>query len=84
LVDRAGVAISPVAAWLLMRVERDQGVDPVELGVTHDVPVDRIEAGLDELETRKLVEGRPDRRRRRELALTKSGCEILERLLLAA
>jgi hypothetical protein len=81
VVERAGIELSPVAAWLVLRVERDRHVDPRQLSSETHVPVDRIEEGLRELLERRIVtESRSDGTRR-ELELSSEGCDILERLI---
>jgi hypothetical protein len=80
VLDRAGVSLTPVAAWLLLRIERDGHIDAPRLEREHRVAMDRIEAGLRELRERRLVvetvsDGAAP------LELSSAGCEVLEKLI---
>jgi len=80
VLDRAAVSLTPVAAWLLLRIERDRRIDPPRLEREHRVARDRIEAGLRQLRERRLVvetvsEGGA------YLELSPAGCEVLEKLI---
>ncbi len=81
IVDRAGIALSPVAAWLVLRIERDGHVDPRQLSAETNVPVDRINAGLSELMERRLVAESRSNGKGRALELSSEGCDVLERLI---
>jgi EmrB/QacA subfamily drug resistance transporter len=78
IVERAGETISPFAAWLLVRIERDPACDPLELARKHDVAADRASAAVDELRERGLITGT-----QAPYALTDAGCEVLTRLVAA-
>jgi MFS family permease len=78
--SRAGVDLSPVATWLMLRIERDGTVLPEALSVEHKVPLDRIVSGLRELRQRGLVAESVNGAGAR-LVLTPGGCQLLERLL---
>jgi EmrB/QacA subfamily drug resistance transporter len=75
VVARAGVSLSAGAAWLLVRVEQDPGLDPVALGAKHRVPAERMRAAETELRQRELIDG--------TRALTTAGRDVLERLVRA-
>ncbi|MFL6261613.1 MAG: MDR family MFS transporter [Thermoanaerobaculia bacterium] len=77
IVARAGETLTPLAAWLLTRLERDPERDPFAIGHERGVPADRVELALEELRRRSLIESRP------ELALTSAGCDMLDRLAAA-
>jgi EmrB/QacA subfamily drug resistance transporter len=81
VVDRAGIQLSPVAAWLVLRIERDRHVDVPQLSAETKVPVDRINVGLSELRERGLVNESRANGSRHELELSTAGCSVLERLI---
>jgi EmrB/QacA subfamily drug resistance transporter len=81
VVDRAGMTLSPVAAWLLLRVERDGHVNPPQLSSETNVPIDRIEVGLEELAEGGLVAEAGSNGQGRSLELSSKGCDALERLI---
>jgi EmrB/QacA subfamily drug resistance transporter len=81
LVARAGVALTPGAAWLLIRLERDPTMDPLALGRAHHVPRERVERALAELRDRGLVITSGRHQERREL--TPEGCAVLGRVVAA-
>jgi hypothetical protein len=82
IVERAGETLSPLAAWLLVQIERRPDYDPYELERNHAVSAERVTGALDELRARHLITdtgaGVPARER-----LTASGCEIHDRLVSA-
>ena len=55
LVDRAGVDLSPAAAWVLVRLREDPAADVGQLCTRFDVPPEVGDRGLAELEQRGLV-----------------------------
>jgi EmrB/QacA subfamily drug resistance transporter len=77
LVARAGVALSAIAAWLLLRIEEQPGTDPYALARRVGIAAERVDAGLAELTARQLV--RPGAAAR-SFALTASGCDAYDRL----
>jgi DNA-binding MarR family transcriptional regulator len=85
IVARAGVKLSPAAAWLLVRLGEDPTVDPVALGNAYAVPADRMCEALAELTEGGLLvaptAAGSGASRRREL--TPAGCETLERVVAA-
>ena len=84
IVARAGVDLEPLAAVLLLRIERAPHLDVESIGRVHGVPAERLNAALARLRARGLIEdagaGGPESSRRR---LTPAGCEVLERLVAA-
>jgi EmrB/QacA subfamily drug resistance transporter len=77
LAERAGVDLPPAAVWSLIRIA--EGLDPVRLAQEHEVPMDRVTAGLERLESEGLVGMRPEGGR----ALTPAGEAVLDRLVAA-
>ena len=73
----AGVALSAIAAWLLLRIEEQPGSDPYALARRVGIAAERVDAGLAELTARQLV--RPGAVAR-SFALTASGCDAYDRL----
>jgi DNA-binding MarR family transcriptional regulator len=83
IVARAGVRLSPAAAWLLLQLEREPALDPVALGHAHGIEADRMEQALDELRERGLVAEvrEPDGGAPR--GLTAKGWDVFARLVAA-
>ncbi|MGH7651778.1 MAG: DHA2 family efflux MFS transporter permease subunit [Gemmatimonadaceae bacterium] len=79
VVQRAGLTLTPLAAWLLVQIERDRQSDPVEIGRRRSIPADRVSSALDELRTRGLILDGVEPHRGHE-KLTSSGCDALDRL----
>ncbi|MEA2765335.1 MAG: hypothetical protein QOK07_1739 [Gemmatimonadaceae bacterium] len=82
IVERAGETLSPLAAWLLIQVERHPDYDPYELARSRAIPSDRVTAALEELRARHLITDSRAGVAARE-TLTASGCEIHDRLVSA-
>jgi DNA-binding MarR family transcriptional regulator len=82
IVDEAGVNLSPAAAWLLVRLEQQPGIDPAMLGPAHAIDPSLIARAIDELSTRNLIApiGNGDNGTRR-LGVTPAGCEVLGRVV---
>jgi hypothetical protein len=82
IVARAGESLSALAAWLLVRIEREPAVPPFEIARGNGIPAERAQAALEELRRRALVTvPRADTTTHSEL--TPSGCEVLGRLVVA-
>ena len=81
IVERAGETLSPLAAWLLVQLERHPEHDPFELAWNQLIPPVRVTAALDELRTRGLLTG--DGTADKQAKLTSSGCQVLDRLVSA-
>jgi hypothetical protein len=58
IVARAGVGLSAIAAWLLLRIEEQPGTDPRTLARRVGIAADRVAVGLVELVERGLVQPR--------------------------
>ncbi len=82
IVERAGETLSPLAAWLLVQIERSPDYDPYELARRRAIPEERVTAALNELRARHLITdaGTPGTARDK---LTSSGCEVHDRLVSA-
>jgi EmrB/QacA subfamily drug resistance transporter len=84
IVARAGETLTPLAAWLLTRLERDPGRDPLAVGHERGIAADRVRFALEELRRRDLIEARngggPNRP---AFTLTPAGCDVLDRLVAA-
>ena len=78
VITRAGVDLTPIAAWMLLRVERDQLIEPAVLSKLTQVPPERIEDGLNELHIRALVD-----RAGQRFTLTDTGYDVLEKIITA-
>ena len=85
VIDRAGETLTPLAAWLLVKVERDPAVDPSHLAGTHHIPMERIHDALAELCDRALIERPPPSERGGHAMgrLTPAGCKVMDRLVAA-
>jgi DNA-binding MarR family transcriptional regulator len=55
IVRRAGLDLSPAAAWLLLRMNSDPNADPAALARTSQVPPELLTAALRELHERSLI-----------------------------
>jgi hypothetical protein len=82
IVSRAGETLSPLSAWLLVRVEREPKVPPFELARERGIPTERAQAALEELRRRGLLTV-PHGESWTHSELTSSGCEVLDRLVSA-
>jgi EmrB/QacA subfamily drug resistance transporter len=83
VIDRAGETLTPLAAWLLVKVERDPAVDPSALARQHHLSMERIRDALSALRDRGLIE-EPRPREGGDHAigrLTPMGCNVLNRLV---
>jgi hypothetical protein len=84
IVARAGETLSPLAAWLLVRIDRYPEAGPHDLGRTRGIGEDRIDAALGELEGRDLVlTGKRDVGGLSERSLSPAGCAVMDRLVAA-
>ncbi|HEY0997263.1 MAG TPA: MDR family MFS transporter [Gemmatimonadaceae bacterium] len=72
IVGRAGETLSPAAAALLLRLEREPGSTPAAIARDWRIPEERVRAALSELEARALVLP--------TLALTSEGCAVHDRI----
>ncbi|MDQ2666370.1 MAG: MFS transporter [Gemmatimonadota bacterium] len=84
IVERAGESLSALAAWLLVRIERDAGRSPFDIGRERDLPGERVSAALDELGARDLVRtSAADESHARRYELTAAGCDVMDTLTTA-
>jgi DNA-binding MarR family transcriptional regulator len=81
IVQRAGETLSPLAAWLLVQIERNPDEDLSDLPMRRGIPTERVRAALDELRGRGLIREEPTATA--QAKLTSSGCEVLDRLVSA-
>ena len=85
VIDRVGETLSPLAAWLLVRADRDEVADPAALARTHHIPMERMHQALAELRARNLIDA-PPRAAHDGPVLgrpTSEGCSVLNRLVAA-
>ena len=78
IVDRAGETLTPLAAWLLTRLDREPGRDPQAVAHERGIEADRVRLALEELRGRALIEAHDG-----VLAPTPAGCDVLDRLAAA-
>jgi DNA-binding MarR family transcriptional regulator len=78
MVARAGVSLSPAAAWLLLRLEEDERLDPVALGREYGVPEQRMRQAVAELRDGGLIAETGNGR-----VLTDEGCALFTRIAAA-
>ena len=80
IIARAGESLSPLAAWLLIKVEEQPEVSPHDLAYARGINHLSAQAALEELRRRGFVTvPRGDSRKHSEL--TSAGCQVLERLV---
>jgi EmrB/QacA subfamily drug resistance transporter len=79
MVQRAGESLTPLAAWLLMEIEREPARDPRDVARARQIEPERTEAALRELAERHLISSNGDGLRK----LTPDGCEVYTELVLA-
>jgi EmrB/QacA subfamily drug resistance transporter len=82
IVERAGETLTPLAAWLLVQIDRNPDYDPFELARKRTIPTDRVDAALKELRGRGLISSPKTSTKQRD-QLTSSGCDVLDRLVSA-
>jgi EmrB/QacA subfamily drug resistance transporter len=84
LVARAHLDLSPAAAWLLGRLEKDSELDPVRLTRHHKIEPELIRAALSELLSKRLIaETNSEDRKGLRRALTEEGCRVFNQLVAA-
>src|SRR5690242_8268850 len=82
IIERAGETLSPLAAWLLVKVEEQPDVSPHDLAYSRGISARSAQEALEELRRRGFVTvPRADSMRHSELTTT--GCQVLERLVAA-
>jgi len=80
IVTRAGVDLSPAAAWLLVQIERERGVEVNELGRRGKCDAGNLKAATAELLHKSLIATGSVADTYR---LTEAGCEMYNRLVAA-
>jgi DNA-binding MarR family transcriptional regulator len=83
LAQRAGVDLSPAAAWLIVRLQEDPNANIAALCESFDIPLEAGERALRELDGRSLLARDPaaGNGRGRIVGLTPEGNEIATRLV---
>ena len=83
IVRRAGLSISPGAAWLLVRIDRDPTLDFDRLASRHDISREGIASMRRELEELRWIEpaSRGDGAKAARWHLTTVGCDALTTLI---
>lgn len=84
IVARAGLDLSPAAAWLLVQIDRNPRADVNALARQYGLDASRLQQGLEQLRSRGLVRqlAAPSAVGT-ELGLTSAGCDTLDRLIAA-
>ncbi|MEO5903065.1 MAG: MFS transporter [Gemmatimonadaceae bacterium] len=81
LVKRAGITMSPAAAWLLLRIEDDPHTDVQSLARAYGLDANTLVSGIDELEAKGLVsETISDDGSVGTRTLTPAGCDVHDRI----
>jgi EmrB/QacA subfamily drug resistance transporter len=79
IVERAGENLSPLAAWLLVQIERHPETDPAHIARGRSIPPERVSEALRELRDRGLIVDSVGDGKQRD-KLTSSGCDVIDRL----
>ena len=77
IVARTRLTLSPAAAFLLVRIERDPSLDHSELAQRYRIPPEILQSAERELDGARLIEGDVAGKWR----LTSAGCDALNRLV---
>jgi EmrB/QacA subfamily drug resistance transporter len=81
IVERAGVDLSPAAAWLLLKIEEDPHTDAHALARTYGIDAERLESGIEELQDGGLITSTPsDDGADVTRSLTSEGCDVHDRI----
>jgi DNA-binding MarR family transcriptional regulator len=84
IVKRANVDLSPAAAWLLGRVEKNAQLDLKKLSREHRVDVEIVDSALRELLAKRLiVEKYSQEKKTPTRGLTEEGCRVFNKLVAA-
>ena len=81
LAGEAKAQLSPLAAWLLVRLEQERGGDPAEIGRALSIDASTVSAAVNELTTRGLIDARSQRNGAIPFGVTRLGCDVLSRLI---
>jgi EmrB/QacA subfamily drug resistance transporter len=79
IVARAGVDLSPAAAWLLVRLEEQPNVDLDHLSRSYAIDSRRLRDALEDLVRRGFIAANGDGRR----SITREGCAVFNKLVAA-
>jgi MFS family permease len=79
IIERSGVDLSTVAAWLLIKIENDPSIALAVLSSRHRVAIETLDGGVNELLTKGLIET-GETADRDKYHLTDNGCEVFGRL----
>ena len=82
IIERAGVDLGPVTAWLLVQLDRATA-DPDALGKSRGISAEEVRAALAELRGRGLVAESLGDGGSRHWSLTDAGCETMRKLVAA-
>ncbi|CAN5894617.1 MFS transporter [soil metagenome] len=81
IVQRAGETLSALAAWLLVRTDRDPSHSPFDVGRERDLPTERVRGAVEELRSRGLIRSTVEGdARAMRYQLTSKGCDVLDLL----
>ena len=80
IVARAGVDLSPAAAWLLVQIERERGIEISELGRRGKCDATKLKAATAELSDKSLIAAGSVAN---VYQLTQAGCDMYNRLVTA-
>ena len=83
VVSRSGVALTPLAAWLLVRLAERPSTEPGALGRAHGIDAARLEAAAAELRKKRMVETKAAGAGIAQQVPTAAGCDALDRLVAA-
>lgn len=83
VVARAGLALRPSSAWLLIQLDRDHLRDPRAVARRYRIPEDELGRAQRELVERGLVEAEALAQQPARLEVTPAGCDALRRLVAA-
>lgn len=81
IVRRAGLAVSPGAAWLLVRIERDPNLDCDRLASSHNISHEQMQSILRELESHRWIERISPEGAAARWHVTPTGCDALTKLV---
>jgi EmrB/QacA subfamily drug resistance transporter len=80
IVARAGLDLTPAAAWLLLRIAEDPAIDVQRVAERYAVPAERVEDALTNLRARGYIApGSPPSR----FTVTPEGCRVQDQLIAA-
>jgi hypothetical protein len=83
VVSDAGVALTPAAAWILVRLADDPSLDPAKLATTHNVDGGKISDAELELQRAALIEPCADSGNGRRCSLTVQGAQAVSKMVAA-